>query len=398
MAKSLSVSESSDLAFAESASFNPSVDSIREGDIEGGVPPEKLVVERGDSPDVWTYIQRMEKTPDEKNDGDDEEVEDEDTAPDTYAALSASISEETPSLARTGSETESSSPEKFAAAEEPTVSNDLANPQLLGTPPHIASVEAAVFTPDLTSPPPTTTPQEDEKESKSKENVPVALKIVSVDAAAKEDLEGPQYNQPNRRKTKQSSKGGNTPEASFAEHYERKPKPRPPPVESREEIRTPQKIGPQAVYVAQGSATPTATYRSGWSTRYEGAPASEGSQKSKSPSSADLAHLEYLARTKSESPDKESPKNNINNNNNHGNIRSGFWSATNERRRHNLVHYTNSIEEKLLPCLTCGKGKRETMLLPCSHLCVCKKCSVKITITKCPLCEEVVTDRKVIFL
>ena len=82
--------------------------------------------------------------------------------------------------------------------------------------------------------------------------------------------------------------------------------------------------------------------------------------------------------------------------------RSG-WTSTptsseQKRRRNKLVHYTNSIEEKYLSCMKCAKGKRDTMLLPCSHLCLCSRCSVKGDISTCPMCGQEVKDRKVIFL
>ncbi|XP_070182676.1 E3 ubiquitin-protein ligase MIB2-like isoform X2 [Littorina saxatilis] len=46
-----------------------------------------------------------------------------------------------------------------------------------------------------------------------------------------------------------------------------------------------------------------------------------------------------------------------------------------------------------LPCGVCGASKSDVTLQPCQHKCVCSTCSVKVT--RCPLCDEKVTDKLV---
>ncbi|KAL8587293.1 hypothetical protein ACOMHN_045540 [Nucella lapillus] len=46
-----------------------------------------------------------------------------------------------------------------------------------------------------------------------------------------------------------------------------------------------------------------------------------------------------------------------------------------------------------LPCGICGASKSDVTLQPCTHQCVCRKCSVKVA--RCPLCDEEVKDKVV---
>ena len=57
-------------------------------------------------------------------------------------------------------------------------------------------------------------------------------------------------------------------------------------------------------------------------------------------------------------------------------------------------------EEGALLCVVCEDGKKEVMLLPCSHMCLCKKCAdtyLLKTIKECPMCRATVEDSTVVF-
>ena len=44
--------------------------------------------------------------------------------------------------------------------------------------------------------------------------------------------------------------------------------------------------------------------------------------------------------------------------------------------------YTTSPE-----CIACLTDPRDTILLPCRHLCVCKDCFERLTLDRCPVCR-----------
>lgn len=49
-------------------------------------------------------------------------------------------------------------------------------------------------------------------------------------------------------------------------------------------------------------------------------------------------------------------------------------------------------------CLSCNKANREVLMVPCKHLCLCRKCSSRQTrLAQCPLCGVTVVDRMLIF-
>lgn len=77
-------------------------------------------------------------------------------------------------------------------------------------------------------------------------------------------------------------------------------------------------------------------------------------------------------------------------------LRSG-WAAR-RQSRHQVTHFIEHETGKNLPCLTCNEGKREALLLPCRHLCVCRRCSVKVSLDVCPLCTSPVKSTTVIYL
>lgn len=56
------------------------------------------------------------------------------------------------------------------------------------------------------------------------------------------------------------------------------------------------------------------------------------------------------------------------------------------------------LTSKNMTCLLCNKNPREVLLKPCQHLSICRVCSKEYKeIAMCPLCEELVTDRMLIF-
>lgn len=46
-------------------------------------------------------------------------------------------------------------------------------------------------------------------------------------------------------------------------------------------------------------------------------------------------------------------------------------------------------------CVICYDTKREMILTPCMHYCVCQKCSTKVTL--CPVCRKVIDSAKRVF-
>ena len=39
------------------------------------------------------------------------------------------------------------------------------------------------------------------------------------------------------------------------------------------------------------------------------------------------------------------------------------------------------------PCVACLSEPRDTILLPCRHLCVCSSCFSHLTLDRCPVCR-----------
>ena len=46
-------------------------------------------------------------------------------------------------------------------------------------------------------------------------------------------------------------------------------------------------------------------------------------------------------------------------------------------------------EEK---CVACLEEERDTILLPCRHLCICSQCFELLTLDRCPVCRREFTN------
>ena len=61
-------------------------------------------------------------------------------------------------------------------------------------------------------------------------------------------------------------------------------------------------------------------------------------------------------------------------------------------------HTMDEDQERL--CVVCEDGKKEIMLLPCKHMCLCKSCASKCLmkqITECPMCRTKIEDNIEVF-
>lgn len=48
-------------------------------------------------------------------------------------------------------------------------------------------------------------------------------------------------------------------------------------------------------------------------------------------------------------------------------------------------------------CMLCDHGALEVLLIPCKHLCICRRCSkTRASIQQCPVCSSAVTDRMIL--
>ncbi len=60
------------------------------------------------------------------------------------------------------------------------------------------------------------------------------------------------------------------------------------------------------------------------------------------------------------------------------------------------LYPTNVIDEKFdFSCVICQETKKDTVLLPCRHLCVCEKCCMGILV--CPLCRKKFSEIMTVF-
>ena len=61
---------------------------------------------------------------------------------------------------------------------------------------------------------------------------------------------------------------------------------------------------------------------------------------------------------------------------------------------------TTTAEEEERVCVVCEDGKKEVLLMPCKHLCLCKSCADTClfkTMKECPMCRTEVTDSMQVF-
>ena len=53
-------------------------------------------------------------------------------------------------------------------------------------------------------------------------------------------------------------------------------------------------------------------------------------------------------------------------------------------------------ESKL--CVICMEGKKDVLVMPCRHLCLCKACSSNTALTECPICRTAIVSTIAVFL
>lgn len=68
------------------------------------------------------------------------------------------------------------------------------------------------------------------------------------------------------------------------------------------------------------------------------------------------------------------------------------------KRRKGSAVGMHELAQNRMNCLLCDANPREVLMVPCRHLCICRRCSVKEdNITQCPLCKCAVAGRMLIF-
>jgi len=58
-----------------------------------------------------------------------------------------------------------------------------------------------------------------------------------------------------------------------------------------------------------------------------------------------------------------------------------------------MIRNKLSSEEEKMTCVICQIETKTVLLMPCRHLCVCKDCSLRHEMDKCPLCRQPVRDK-----
>ena len=72
--------------------------------------------------------------------------------------------------------------------------------------------------------------------------------------------------------------------------------------------------------------------------------------------------------------------------------------AARPKRRKGSAVGMHELAQNRMQCLLCEGNRREVLMVPCRHLCICRRCSVKEdNISKCPLCNCAVAGRMLIF-
>lgn len=66
-------------------------------------------------------------------------------------------------------------------------------------------------------------------------------------------------------------------------------------------------------------------------------------------------------------------------------------------KRHNIEKRIKNVDPEGL-CIICCEHQRSIIFNPCLHLCVCSTCSPKIKNNKCPVCRELIQNKKEILV
>ena len=62
-----------------------------------------------------------------------------------------------------------------------------------------------------------------------------------------------------------------------------------------------------------------------------------------------------------------------------------------------LVQSQLSEAEEKRVCVVCQTDAKTVLLMPCRHMCLCKECSSRSEMTKCPLCRVAITEKIDVF-
>ena len=58
-----------------------------------------------------------------------------------------------------------------------------------------------------------------------------------------------------------------------------------------------------------------------------------------------------------------------------------------------IAHQKEAQQEEKNFCVVCQAATKTVLLMPCRHLCVCKECSEREELEKCPLCRQIITQK-----
>ena len=66
---------------------------------------------------------------------------------------------------------------------------------------------------------------------------------------------------------------------------------------------------------------------------------------------------------------------------------------------------TPGTEVRLPACVVCWATQRDTIVLPCMHLCLCSQCALTLALeewqregrSRCPICRQDYTDLRQVF-
>lgn len=66
-------------------------------------------------------------------------------------------------------------------------------------------------------------------------------------------------------------------------------------------------------------------------------------------------------------------------------------------KKKELLQKKLGVEQEQKLCVICQVQEKTVLLLPCRHLCLCEKCSVRSEVTDCPLCRLNIQDKIRVF-